>query len=286
MITLPEYFLLMLFISFAAGFLGALVGIGGGIIIVPTLTLLFNVPLPAAIGASLIAVIATSSGAGFSAFGKNSPANYRVGILLMTVLASGAVIGAVGTVLIANSSYKWIVFVVFGIVMLLSAAILYFNRKKENHFEKVNDSVAQFFELPASYYDQVKAEKVEYYPTRVPQGMGVMFTAGIISGMLGMGGGVFNNITMNSVMRFPLRVSVATSNFMLGLTAAAGVGIYYLSGYIFPFVVAPVAVGIMLGSINGRKIMATSSVTVIRMIFIGVIVVIGVEMLIKGMPTL
>lgn len=284
MMTLPEYFLLMLIISFAAGFLGSLVGVGGGIIIVPALTLLFGVPVAVAAGASLIAVIATSSGAGYSAFGKSSPANYKVGMLLMTVLATGAVLGAITTVMVADSSLKWVVFFVFGVVMLICAGDIYINRKKDDHLEPVTDSVATYFELPASYYDQVKKRDIQYYPHRIPHGMSVMFTAGILSGMLGIGGGVFNNIAMNSIMKFPLKVSVATSNFMLGLTAAASVGIYLLSGDIYPLIAAPVAVGIMVGSINGRKMMNKVETSMIRLVFIFVIVAIGIEMILKGMP--
>ncbi len=286
MVTIPEYFLLMLLIAFAAGFLGSLVGVGGGIIIVPALTLLFGIPVAVAAGASLIAVIATSSGAGYTAFGKRSPANYKVGMLLMTVLAVGAVLGAVATVLVANSSLKWVVFLVFGIVMLVCALDLYVNRHRDENVEVVNDKVAAYFELPDAYYDQVTKNNISYYPTRVPHGMGVMFTAGILSGMLGIGGGVFNNIAMNSIMKFPLKVSVATSNFMLGLTAVASVGIYLLGGYLYPLIAAPVAVGIMFGSINGRKMMNRIKTSKIRMVFIVVIVVIGIEMILKGMPPL
>ncbi len=282
MISLLEYFVFMLLIAFGAGFLGSLVGIGGGIIIVPALTLLFGVPVPIAAGASLIAVIATSSGAGFIAYGKDSPANYRAGMLLMTVLATGSVLGAVATVYASRSSYEWVVFLVFGVVMLVSASDLYVTRNREDHAMSVDDPVAEYFELNSSYYDHTKKKRIEYHPTKVYHGLGVMFSAGILSGMLGIGGGVFNNIAMSSIMRFPLKVSVATSNLMLGLTAAASVGIYYLSGFIYPLLSAPVVIGILLGSINGRKLMTRSKNSLIRTLFILVIVAVGIEMILKG----
>lgn len=282
MYTMVEYFLLMFVISFAAGLLGPLVGVGGGIIVVPALTLLFQVPLAIAAGVSLIATIATSSGAGFIAYGKNSPANYRIGMLLMTMLGTGAVIGAVFTVFATRSNYEWLVIMIFGAVMLLCAAILILRKNEDFEVHIKGDHVSDYLKLGSTFYDQVQEKKIDYSPTRVFSGMWSMLAAGVLSGMLGIGGGAFNNISINGIMRVPLKVSVATSNFMLGMTAAASLGIYLLSGYVYPLLAVPVVIGILLGSFKGRSMLNHARTPLIREVFFIVLVAVGVEMMLRA----
>ena len=282
MVPILTYYVIMFAIAFLAGYLGSLVGIGGGIIIVPVMTLLFGIAPAFAAGTSLIAVIATSSGAGFTSYGKDSPANYRVGSLLVTMTAFGGILGAIGTVLITRGSYEWIIFVIFGMAMIFCALDLAMRRTNEGKFPYRKEGTSSSLDLDSSYYDPTYGAQVYYSPDSVGKGLGLMFIAGILSGLLGIGGGVFNGIAMNGVMKLPFRVTVATSNFMLGTTAAASLGVYLLCGYVYPLLVAPVAAGIVIGSIYGRKMMRIARPTILRAIFILVIVAVGIEMIGKG----
>jgi uncharacterized membrane protein YfcA/uncharacterized membrane protein len=269
----------MIFVgSIAAGLLGSLVGLGGGVLIVPLLTLVFGFPIYFAIGASIISVIATSSGAA-AAYVRDHITNLRVGMFLELATTTGAICGAFLAGLLAPG----ILSIIFGIILLISAAPLVFRIGEELPQGVKNDRLANWLHLSSFYPDQHLHREVPYQVTRTPLGLVMMYIAGLISGLLGIGSGTFKVLALDVAMRLPMKVSTTTSNFMIGVTAAASAGIYFSRGDIPPLIAAPVALGILLGALVGARLLAHLSNRVLRIIFLVVIVVAAVEMVLHGM---
>jgi uncharacterized membrane protein YfcA len=260
--------------SFAAGLLGALTGLGGGIIIVPLLTLVFHVDLRYAIGASLVSVIATSSGAA-SAYVKQGFTNIRVGMLLEVATTCGAIGGA----FLAAKTPTSAIAIIFGLVLLYSA-YRSFKRPQDHLPADQGDRWANRLRLNSTY--PTPLGKQEYAVQHVPAGFAMMAGAGVLSGLLGIGSGVLKVLAMDQAMRLPFKVSTTTSNFMIGVTAAASAGVYLHSGYIEPTIVFPVMLGVLSGALLGAHILAGAKTKVLRQLFAVVIVVLAVEMLYKG----
>jgi uncharacterized membrane protein YfcA/uncharacterized membrane protein len=268
----------MIFVgSIAAGLLGSLVGLGGGVLIVPLLTLVFGFPIYFAIGASIISVIATSSGAA-AAYVKDRITNLRVGMFLELATTTGAICGAFLAGLLAPE----ILSIVFGIILLISAAPLVFKIGEELPQGVKNDRLANWLRLSSSYPDQHLHREVSYQVKRTPLGLLMMYIAGLISGLLGIGSGTFKVLALDEAMRLPLKVSTTTSNFMIGVTAAASAGIYFSRGDIPPLIAAPVALGILVGALLGARLLAHLSNRLLRIIFLVVIVVAAIEMVLHG----
>ena len=263
--------------AIAAGLIGSLVGLGGGVLIVPLLTLAFAISPEIAVGVSIVSVIATSSGAA-AAYVKDHITNLRVGMFLEIATTAGAIAGAFLATVIAPG---WL-FVIFGVALLVSAAPLILKIGEEIPAGVVNDRWAKRLSLASSYPDAKLARVVEYQVTRVPEGFGLMTIAGLISGLLGIGSGTFKVLAMDSAMRLPMKVSTTTSNFMIGVTAAASAGIYFQRGDINPLYAAPVALGVLLGATLGAKTLARFSNSTLRKFFVPVLVAIAIEMLIRG----
>jgi uncharacterized membrane protein YfcA/uncharacterized membrane protein len=263
--------------SIAAGLLGSLVGLGGGVLIVPLLTLVFGFPIYFAIGASIISVIATSSGAA-AAYVRDHMTNLRVGMFLELSTTTGALCGAFLAGLLAQN----ILSIIFGIILLISAAPLVFKIGEELPQGVKNDRWANWFHLNGSYPDHHLHREVSYQVTRTPLGLAMMYLAGLISGLLGIGSGTFKVIALDEIMRLPLKVSTTTSNFMIGVTAAASAGIYFSRGDIPPLIAAPVALGILIGALIGARLLARLSNKVLRIIFLAVIAVAAIEMVLHG----
>ncbi len=261
--------------SFAAGLLGALTGLGGGVVIVPLLALFFHVDIRYAIGASLISVIATSSGAA-AAYVREGYSNIRIGMFLEIATTFGALAGAY---LATRVPTAWIG-VIFGLVLLYSAYLS--SRKQQPHpADMTPDRIASALRLNGSFPGE--SGKEAYNVHHVPAGFGLMFTAGTLSGLLGIGSGAVKVLAMDQAMRIPFKVSTTTSNFMIGVTAAASAGIYLNRGYINPTLAMPVMLGVLAGSMVGAKVLVRTRVAVLRWIFAGVIVVLGVEMIYNGL---
>jgi uncharacterized protein len=275
------FFGIVLGAAFVAGILGSLLGLGGGVIIVPLLTVFLGVPALFAIGASIVSVIATSSGAA-STYVRDKVANLRIGMFLELATTSGAITGAVITLSLVKANLEGLIYIIFGVVLLLSVLPLLKQVGEELPRNVAPDVISRRLELSGEYHDQVLNTDVHYQATRSPLALSIMYVAGVISGLLGIGGGVLKVIALDVGMKLPMKVSSATSNFMIGVTAAASAGIFYLSGYINPFIAAPVVLGVVLGSILGTRILARSSNSSIRMVFIPVLVVLAVEMLMHG----
>jgi uncharacterized membrane protein YfcA/uncharacterized membrane protein len=264
--------------AIAAGLLGSLVGLGGGVLIVPLLTLVFGFPIYFAIGASIISVIATSSGAA-AAYVKDRITNLRVGMFLELATTTGAICGAFLAGLLAQN----ILSVVFGAILLISAAPLVFKIGEELPQGVKNDRLANWLHLGGCYPDHHLHREVCYEVTHTPLGLAMMYVAGLISGLLGIGSGTFKVLALDVAMRLPMKVSTTTSNFMIGVTAAASAGIYFSRGDIPPLIAAPVALGILIGALVGARLLAHLSNRILRMIFLAVIVVAAVEMVLHGL---
>ena len=273
-------------IAVLAGFLGSLVGLGGGIIITPALTILFGIDIKYAIGASIIAVIATSSGSAI-AFVKDHVSNMRVGMLLEVFTTAGGVVGA----LMAGIFSSKLLYIFFSLILLnsfygmLKKTGLITKVKKEE--EKVkNDKYADRYKLNSTYYDKATGKTVAYNVTNVPQGSLVMFGAGFASGLLGIGSGAFKVVALDTYMKLPIKVSTATSNFMMGVTATASALIYFFNGTINPAVAAPIAIGTLIGSRTGAKVMQRLDAKYIRYIFLPILLFTIINMLLKGLGVL
>jgi hypothetical protein len=260
--------------SVTAGLLGALTGLGGGIIVVPMLTLLFHVDMRYAVGASIVSVIGTSSGAA-AAYVREGFTNVRVGILLEVATTTGALVGAALAGLITTNALA----ILFGLVLLFTAARA-LKPRGEHDILTTPDKWAARLRLDSTYPTAAGLQR--YSVTRVPAGFVVMFAAGILSALLGIGSGIVKVLAMDQLMRLPFKVSTTTSNFMIGVTAAASAGVYLHRGYIDPVLAFPVMLGVLVGALIGARILTRANVKWLRNLFTVVVVVMAIEMLYKG----
>lgn len=267
----------ILLVSIIAGVFGSILGLGGGIIITPALTLLFGIDIRYAIGASIVSVIATSSGAAV-AYVRDKITNIRIGMFLEIATTIGAITGAFISGLI-DSKY---LYVIFGVLLLYSAIAMLKKKGQELPQDVEAHPLAEKLKLNGEYYDKVLDKKITYNVAGVYGGFGMMYGAGVISGLLGIGSGIFKVMAMDLFMKLPLKVSSATSNFMIGVTAAASAGVYLLRGDIDPKIAAPVALGVLIGAAIGTKIMQNLKSKTIRMIFIPVLAYVSIQMIVKG----
>jgi uncharacterized membrane protein YfcA len=263
--------------SFVAGFLGALTGLGGGVVIVPLLVLAFGMDLKYAIGASLVSVIATSSGAA-SSYVREGYSNLRLAMVLEIATTTGGLAGAglVALAIIPGNALS----IIFGLVLLVSA---YLSSRPHPgpRLDATPDPLATRLRLHGSFPSP--EGPVPYHVRRVPLGFGVMFLAGVVSGMLGIGSGALKVLAMDIAMRIPFKVSTTTSNLMIGVTAAASAGIYLGRGYIDPALALPVVLGVLAGSILGARALLIIHTPLLRRVFAVVIVVLGLQMLVRGL---
>lgn len=261
--------------ALAAGFFGSLTGLGGGVVIVPMLTLLFGVDIRYAIGASLVSVIATSSGAA-AAYVKEGFTNVRIGMFLEVATTAGALLSATLAVWLAPGA----VAVVFGVALFGLAALAARPRKPGDRPGRP-DRLATLLRMDGSYPGP--DGPVSYYVRRVPAGFGLMFVAGCLSGLLGIGSGALKVLAMDQAMGMPFKVSTTTSNFMIGVTAAASAGVYLGRGYIDPGLAMPVMLGVLPGALIGARLLARAQTRVLRVVFGVVILALAVEMIYSGM---
>jgi uncharacterized membrane protein YfcA len=262
-------------VSAATGFLGALTGLGGGVLLVPVLTLLFGVHIHYASGATLVSVIATSSGAA-AAFVKEGFTNIRIGMFLEIATTIGAVVGA----LLAARVSTHVLAMVFGVMLLYSAYLSWRSEPNVAPLAKP-DRFSQQLKLSGTYPTSKGEQPYQVY--RVPAGFGLMSVAGVLSGLLGIGSGAMKVLAMDQIMRIPLKVSTTTSNFMIGVTAAASAGIYLKRGYIDPGLAMPVMLGVLLGSMLGAKVLVRARTKLLRQIFSIVIAIMGIEMIFNAL---
>jgi uncharacterized membrane protein YfcA len=262
--------------SLAAGLLGALTGLGGGVVLVPLLTLVFHVDLRYAIGASLISVIATSSGAA-AAYVREGYSSVRIGMFLEIATTLGALLGAFLAAKVPTRALAMI----FGGVLIYSAALSW-RSSRSTHIEAAIDNPSSDALKLSGSYPGPDGQQIEYKVDRILQGFAMMFGAGTLSGLLGIGSGAVKVLAMDRIMRIPFKVSTTTSNFMIGVTAAASAGIYLRRGYVDPGLAAPVMLGVLSGAVMGAKLMTRARVSVLRTVFSFVVLALGVEMIVNG----
>lgn len=273
--TTAEFSGIIFFSSVLAGLLGSLTGLGGGVVIVPVLTLLFHVDIHYAIGASLVSVIATSSGAA-AAYVREGYSNIRIGMFLEIATTLGALLGAYLTTKVSTHAIG----LIFGMVLLYSAYASVKKKHRQTGTARKN-TLAEALRLRGSF-PGVNGEEA-YQAQRVPEGFGLMFSAGTLSGLLGIGSGAVKVLAMDQAMGLPFKVSTTTSNFMIGVTAAASAGIYLSRGYISPGLAMPVMLGVLAGSLTGAKLLVRAHVKTLRIVFALVIVALGMEMIVNSL---
>lgn len=264
-------------VSIVAGLVGSMLGLGGGIIIVPALTLLFGYDILTAVAASAVAVIATSTGAAV-AYLRDHITNTRIAMLLEVGTTTGALSGA----LIAGLVPARVVFLLFGLLMGYSAWSMFRARKHELPQDVVPDRLSQRLSLNGVYYDKALDRSVEYQATGTLPGLFLMYLSGAAAGLLGIGGGAFKVLAMDQVMHLPIKVSTATSNFMIGVTAAASASVYFVRGDVQPLIAGPVALGVLAGAILGARLMVKLKGTTLRLLFIPALVYVAIQMVWKG----
>ena len=261
--------------ALAAGFLGSLTGLGGGVVIVPLLTLGFGVDIRYAIGASLVSVIATSSGAAI-AYVREGYTNIRVGMLLEIATTLGASLGALLATIVAPK----VIAVIFGVVLVSS--VYHSSHERTGHVgDGEPDLLSVRLRLDGTYPGSEGVRS--YHVRRVPLGFGLMAVAGALSGLLGIGSGAMKVLAMDQAMCIPFRVSTTTSNFMIGVTAAASSSIYLHRGYVDVRIAAPVMLGALLGSTVGARLLTRLGSKTLRLIFAAVILILGLTMIGKGL---
>lgn len=272
--TILAFTLILLLAAYCAGLLGSLTGLGGGVVVIPVLTLGFGVDFHYAIGAALVASIATSSGSG-SAYVKEGITNVRLGMFLEIATTIGAVCGAAVAIYLNNN----VIAIIYGLVLLLTAAMQ--QRRKSDHEGVMGSETARRLKLYGSWPQ--KDGTVKHYQLRhVGGGFGVMYVAGVLSGILGIGSGVLKVLAMDAMMKVPFKVSTTTSNFMMGVTACASAVIYVQRGIIEPGIACPVMIGVLFGALTGARLLKRMDVRVLRQIFCVAIVLVAVNMIWQG----
>lgn len=265
-------------IAITAGIAGAILGLGGGIIIVPALTLLFGIPIRTAVAASTVSIIATSTGAAV-AYLNDRLSNVRVAMWLEMGTATGALTGA----LVAGFLNQRVLFLMFGVLLAYSGYNMFKSRKNELPEGVLPDRLSQKLQLQGSYTDRQLGRRIDYQVTGTVPGLIIMYFSGIAAGLLGIGAGIFKVPAMDQIMRIPFKASTATSNFMIGVTAASGAVVYFARGDVKPMITGPVVLGVLLGAILGAKLMVRLKSSTIRKLFIPIIIYTAFEMIYRGL---
>lgn len=272
--TVLAFTLILLLSAYAAGLLGSLTGLGGGVVVIPVLTLGFGVDFHYAIGAALVASIATSSGSG-SAYVKEGITNIRLGMFLEIATTIGAVAGAIIAVWLNNSAIA----IIYGCVLILTAAMQ--QRRKSDHDGVKGSEAARRLKLFGTWPQ--KDGSLKHYELRhVGGGFSVMLIAGVLSGILGIGSGVLKVIAMDGIMKVPFKVSTTTSNFMMGVTACASAVVYIQRGNIVPGIACPVLIGVLFGALTGARLLKRLDVRLLRQIFCVAILLVALNMIYQG----
>jgi len=267
---------LLFFGSLTAGLLGALTGLGGGVVLVPLLTVFFHVDIRYAIGVSLISVIATSSGAA-AAYVREGFSSVRIGMFLEVATTFGAILGAYLATVVHTEALA----IIFGLVLIYSAVVSWQQKKEGTAEVKGHSRWSDKLELSGSY-PGLDGNPCKYEVENIPGGFGLMFVAGTLSGLLGIGSGAVKVLAMDRVMKVPFKVSTTTSNFMIGVTAAASAGIYLHRGLVAPGLAFPVMLGVLTGSLLGARYLVRAKTAVLRSVFTLVVLALGVEMIVNG----
>ncbi len=275
----------LLVIAIAAGFLGSLAGLGGGVILTPVLVLFFGIPFGDAVGASAVSVLATSTTSG-AAYVHDRLTDLRIGNFLQIATVPGALIGATATVLLAPTNLVPVLLIVLGLVLLSTVPGSIAMRHEEHPPEGPGDAISRRLKFEGNYYDRLHQRVVHYRGQNSKTALVVMFAAGIVSGLFGIGSGVLKVLALDRALRLPMKVSTATSNFMIGVTATAGVGVLFAGNLVLPLLAAPVAIGTTTGAYLGSRLLPGLTNRLIRWLFVVILLVLAVETLVRGVAML
>jgi uncharacterized membrane protein YfcA len=278
-IYLPPAIVYEFFISLGSGLVGAMLGLGGGVFMVPLLIFLLGVPIKIAAGASIVAVVATSSAAA-ATYIRDEITNMRLGMFLELATTVGAVTGA----FLAASASESALRIVFGLTLFYASAVMYQQMRKvgRSWVAMPNDALADRLHLEGRYYDQARSEWITYGVSRTPVTFGVSYIAGVVSGLLGIGGGGVKVPAMNVVSGVPMKAAVATSNFMIGVTASASALVYIRNGFVDAFVAGPVMLGTLLGAFAGARLTERFKGMFLKKVFVFVLALIAARMILSG----
>jgi len=280
-VDLLDFVLLLVLTGVIAGLVGSLTGLGGAVVALPVLVIAFGVPFPEAAGAGLVTVLATSSATG-SAYVREHLSDLRIGMFLEIATVPGALLGATATVFLVHARLDDALLVALGVVLLalvpgmIARGHLTFTEPAEP------DDVSRSLGLEGSYFDERRRERVRYVAGDTRPALGVAFGAGIVAGMFGIGGGVFKVLALERFLGLPMKVATATSNFMIGVTGAAGASVLLIAGFVDPVIGGPIALGTAVGAVGGARLLPRLRNRTVRWLFIPVLVVLGVEVVLRG----
>ncbi len=276
--------LVLLAVAVGAGFLGSLAGLGGGVVLTPVMVVFFGVPFGYAVGASAISVLATSTTSG-AAYVHDRLTDLRIGNFLQIATVPGAIVGATATVVLVHTNLVPVLLILFG-GMLISTAPGSLSKRDEDRPSETSDAISQRLHLEGSYYDRPRERVVHYRGKDSKTALGVMFGAGIVGGLFGIGSGVLKVFALDRALRLPMKVSTATSNFMIGVTGTAMIGVLFAGGLILPLLAAPVAIGTTAGAFAGSRILPGLESRLIRWVFVLLLLALAVEVIVRGALTL
>ncbi len=271
----------LILIATGAGFIGSLAGLGGGVVLAPVMVLFLGIPFGLAVGASAISVLATSTTSG-ATYVEGRLTDLRIGNFLQVATVPGALVGATATVVLVHTDLVPLLLIALGGVLFLSVPGSLSMRHEEVPPLGPGDRISRRLKLEGAYVDRREGQVVRYRGQNSVSALGVMFGAGIVSGLFGIGSGVLKVLALDRSLRLPMKVSTATSNFMIGVTATAGIGVLLAGGLVSPILAAPVAIGTTVGSFGGSRVLPDLTNRLIRWIFVGVLVVLAVETIVRG----
>ncbi|MGA8542042.1 MAG: sulfite exporter TauE/SafE family protein [Thermoplasmata archaeon] len=276
------FLLIIALVAILAGFLGSLTGLGGAVVMIPVLVIFFAVPFPIAVGTGAVTILATSTTTG-AAYVRDRLTDIRIGMFLEIATVPGALIGASLTVFLTHASLDNALLIALGCVLLAVVPGTIARRDEEIPSDIVPDPRSRALGLVGTYHDEALHQDVAYRAAHTDPALGVMFGAGFVSGMFGIGAGVFKVTALERYLRLPMKISTATSNFMIGVTAAAGAGVLLAAGYINPLIAAPVAVGTVVGALAGSRLLPQLRNRTVRLLFVPVVVILAVEIILRGL---
>ncbi len=267
-------------VSIFAGLVGALFGLGGGVLIIPFLTTVEGIPFQFAVAASIVSVVATSS-ASAATYVQDHLTNLRLGMFLEIGTVAGAITGA-SVATIFQGPNEWALFILFGLLLLYTAMVMVSGRRIDFPSNVAPDTLAKSLRLGSEYRDTSTGSVQRYEVTRTPHTLSISYLAGIISGLLGVGGGIIKVPTMNLVSKVPVKVASATSNFMIGVTAAASASVYFIRGEVHPLLAAPLMIGVVAGAAVGTRLLRRTPPTRVKVLFAILLVIISINMVYRG----
>jgi len=280
-VDLALFVVLLILLAIAAGLVGSLTGLGGGVVVIPLLVIFFGASISVAIGTGFVTILATSSATG-AAYVRDRLSDIRIGMFLEIATVPGALIGATATVFLTHANLQSALLIALGAVLFAIIPGSLARRHIELPPDVPSDARAQRLGLAGEYHDGALGREVPYRAARTSPALGVMFSAGVVSGMFGIGGGVFKVLALERFLNLPMKVATATSNFMIGVTAAAGAGVMLSAGYVNPIVAAPVAIGTSLGAYVGSRLLPGLRNRTVRLLFLPVIAALAIEMVLRG----